>query len=347
MDFAKSRSAEALAVVTACDENYVRGAAAAIRSAIDSVDPAQLLRVFVLDGGITQRSKARLVRSWRQWNVSTAFLQPDLAAIGDMHTSGHINLSTYLRILQADLLPDDVSKAIYLDADTIVRRDLTHLWAEPLGDALLAATNDIFHPYLNPREALRRPIHCMQLKTNPEPIPNYRELGLSGAAPYFNAGVMLVNIERWRRERFSRQAFECLRVNAEHVRYWDQYALNVLCSGRWKAVDARWNQNSHTFRLPGWELSHLDQAEFERLRQDPWIVHYDYVPKPWDVDSKHPFRQDFFRALDRTSWWWWRPRRPLGQRLQIMHQNYRKWRQKNWSPRVRAWKERWLGRRAA
>jgi len=344
---AQQGTGEAIAVVTACDENYVRGAAAAIRSAIDSVGPEQPVRVFVLDGGITDRSKARLVRSWRQPNVVTEFLQPDLAAIGDMHTSDHINLSTYLRILLADLVPADVTKAIYLDADTIVRRDLTHLWSEPLGDALCAATNDIFHPYLNPCEALRRPIHCMLLKTNPEPIPNYRELALPGNAPYFNAGVMLVNVERWRREQFSRQAFACLRDNADHVRYWDQYALNVLCSGRWKSVDARWNQNSHTYRLPGWHLSHLDQAEFERLKHDPWIVHFDYVPKPWDLDSKHPFRQDFFRALDRTCWWWWRPRRPMRERLQILHQNYRKWRQKNWSPRVRAWKERWLGRRRA
>jgi lipopolysaccharide biosynthesis glycosyltransferase len=341
----KNPTAEPLVVVTACDENYVRGAAAAIRSAIDSVAPWQPVRAFVLDGGITPRSKSRLKRSWRQFNVSTMFLQPDLASIGDMHTSDHVNLSTYLRILMADLLPDDVTRAIYLDADTIVRRDLAELWREPIGDALCVATNDIFHPFLNPREACPRPVHCMQLNTNPEPIPNYRELGLPGTAPYFNAGVMLVNVKLWRQEQFSRQAFHCLRVNAAHVRYWDQYALNVLCSGRWRAVDPRWNQNSHVFRLPGWELTHLEQEDFEQLRQDPWIVHFDYVPKPWDLECKHPFRGDFFRALDRTSWWWWRPRRTVQQRLQRTHQAYRKWRQENWSPVIRSLKERWLGRK--
>ena len=346
-------SDEAIVVVTACDEKYAHGAAAAIRSAIDSVGGQQPMRVFVLDGGITPRTKMRLRRSWRGKKVTVSFLTPDLNAIRDMPVSDHINLSTYLRILMAELLPSDVERAIYLDADTIVLRDLRELWSVPLEDYYCAATQDVFVPVLNPFEAFSHPIHIVTMKmTIPYPIPNYRELGLSGTAPYFNAGIMLANVDKWRREQVAKRAFECLRTNGDNVRYWDQYALNTLFSGNWKIVDPRWNQNSHVFRIPSWDLSHYTEEVFNLVKQDPWIVHFDYKPKPWDLESKHPFRKQFFQALDRTAWWWWRPRRSMRENAELavkysgdLFRSYRRWRQTRFSPVVRAWKYRLLGRK--
>jgi lipopolysaccharide biosynthesis glycosyltransferase len=341
---------EPVVIVTASDENYVLGAAATIRSAIDRLGPHRTVRVFVLDGGISAWSKLKLWRSWAAPNVEIGWLKPDLEAIRDMQVSGHITLATYLRILLADLLPPDVSRAIYLDADTIVVGDLHELWSQPLGDAPCAATQDVFHPYLNPAEVIPHPLHCATLGQNPQPISNYRELGLSGSAPYFNAGVMLVNAALWRREQVARRAFDCLRIHAEHVRYWDQYALNTLFSGRWKVVDPRWNQNTQVFRLPGWELSHYTEEEFNQVRRDPWIIHFDYKPKPWELVCRHPFRDDFFKYLDRTWWRKWRPTPPpreqvaTGYGLQGLYGKYRAWRRTRLSPAVRQWKKHWLRR---
>jgi len=348
---------DAIVLVTACDENYALGAAAAIRSAIDSVGSQQRIRVFVLDGGITRATKWWLRRSWRGRNVAVGWLTPNLQAIGDLPVSGHINLSTYLRLLLAELLPADVEKAIYLDADTIVLRDISELWATPVNDFYCAATQDAFVPVLNPHEAFSHPIHSMTIPNmSPYPIPNYRELGLAGTAPYFNAGILLVNVAKWRREQVARRALECLRANGDAVRFWDQYALNTLFSGNWKIVDPRWNQNTHVFRIPHWELSHYSEDEFSRVREDPWIVHFDYKPKPWVRDCAHPFREAFFQALDRTAWRSWRPGSSMQERMQEnadylrkysddLVKRYRQWRRTRFSPTVRAWKDRLLRRK--
>jgi len=349
----QSHHDEPLTIVSASDDNYVRGVAAAVRSAIDSLPAGRAARVFVLDGGITDDSKARLRRSWARKNVSIQWLQPDLDAIRDMPVSQHINLSTYLRILLAELLPAEIDRAIYLDADTIVVRNLDELWSHDLEGSFCAATQDAFVPVLDPEEALPHPVHAMTMRgVDPRPIPNYRELGLNATAPYFNAGIMLVNVDRWRKEHVARKAFECLRDNAGAVRYWDQYALNALFSGQWKKVDPRWNQNSHVFRIPNFELSHYTEAEFAAVRTDPWIVHFDYIPKPWDIESRHPFRKLFFRSLDRTAWRGWRPGRTWQARAEIAskaakqaYQGYRKWRQTRFSPVVRACKVVLLGRK--
>jgi lipopolysaccharide biosynthesis glycosyltransferase len=253
----------------------------------------------------------------------------------------------------AELLPLSIDRAIYLDADTIVVRRLDELWSVPLDGSFCAAAQDVFMPVLDPALALKRPVHSMTIRNvDPRPIPNYRELGLAFDAPYFNAGIMLANIERWRNEHVARRALECLRDNEGKVRYWDQYALNVLFSGQWKVIDPRWNQNSHVFRLPDWKLSHYSATEYQLVRNDPWIVHFDFRPKPWDLDSKHPFRKLFFKNLDRTAWRGWRPRRTLSQHVErtvnlpfTLYQGYRVWRQTRISPAVRALKARFLGRK--
>jgi lipopolysaccharide biosynthesis glycosyltransferase len=337
---------EPIVIVTACDETYVRALAAAIRSAIVSVPRQRDVHVFVLDGGIDERSKVLLARSWKRRNVDVHWLSPDLDSIADMPVSHHISRSTYLRILTAELLPREIDKAIYLDADTIVVRNLNELWQTPLEGAYCAAVQEVFCPVLNPAEVYSRPLYSMTMRNmNPLPIPNYLELGLSGDAAYFNAGIMLVNVARWREEAIARRGFEILRDNRPHARFWDQYALNVMFSGQWKMLDPRWNQSQIVFKLPTWEQSHYTEAELNQIKRDPWIVHFNYLPKPWDLSCEHPFRRLFFKHLDRTSWRWWRPQRPgpgMRQRIKTMYLQYRTWRRKTVSPVVRRWRQQLL-----
>src|SRR5262245_60209450 len=294
---------EPVTVVTACDERYVRGAAAAIDAAIASLPTHRVARVYVLDGGISQQSKARLQRSWASPHVEVEWLRPNLDSIRDMPVSQQMSLSAYLRILLAELLPSDIETAIYLDADTITIRNLEELWSVPLEGTYCGAVQDLDFPVLNPREVNNDLLAGTTLpNADPRPILNYQELGLSGDAAYFNSGVMLVNVSRWREEGIARRAFEILRANAEHVRFWDQYTLNILFSGQWKMLDPRWNQNSHVFQLPSRKSSHYSAAELEQIKRDPWIVHFNDLPKPWELACEHPLRRLFFKHLDGTSW---------------------------------------------
>jgi lipopolysaccharide biosynthesis glycosyltransferase len=341
----RTAAINSLVVVTACDENYSHAAAAAMRSVIDSLPPDQHLRLFVLNGGISPGTRERLRRSWNRRRVEVGWLEPDFDAIRELPVSGHVSIATYLRILQAELLPADVTKAIYLDADTVTVRDLSQLWSVELNGSYCAAVQDAFLPFLNPHEALDHPIHCMTLPgVSPFPIPNYRELGMSGRSAYFNAGVMVVNVERWRHERVAEQCLDCLRLHSAHVRYWDQYALNVVLANDWTHLDPRWNQNSHVLRVPNWKLSHYSESELQQVRRVPWIIHFDAKPKPWEEDSRHPFRQVFFRHLDRTAWRGWRPPQSIRQRIHRLYLDYQTWRRSHLSPVIRHWKNRLLGR---
>jgi lipopolysaccharide biosynthesis glycosyltransferase len=218
-----------------------------------------------------------------------------------------VNLVTYFRLLMPWVLPVDVTRAIYLDADLLIRRDLGRLWDQPLEGSACLAAPDTAAPYIDARAGLTNFDRCHRFLAAVEPIPNHRELGLCPTGKYFNAGVLVVDLETWRAERVAERSLACLREHAEHVRWWDQYALNVVLAGQWNELDVRWNQGVQAYTFPTWRESPLERDLFAALRSDPWIVHFTSQDKPWQYFCRHPFRGDYFAEIDRTAWRGWRP----------------------------------------
>jgi lipopolysaccharide biosynthesis glycosyltransferase len=337
----QSNPLEPVWIVSAADDNYAMPLAVTIRSAIDSLDPARQLNVCIIDGGLSIESKERLLRSWQAPRVTVRWLEPPVGQIADLKTENHLNLVTYLRLFMPSLLPVSLDRAIFLDADLLIQKDLGGLWATPLGDAPIAAVNDYFTPYLNTRETIGRASLCDRHPDKCHPIANYRELGLNGNAGYFNAGVMVVNLAKWREIDVLHQAMELVRKHHEHVRYCDQYALNVLFSEKWKRLDPRWNQNSNLWAWGGADDGAFDPQLFWTLRNEPWIVHFTWIRKPWHYGSTHPATRSFFKVVDRTDWRGWRPIAPprtIVQRIGDSYKQYRGWYRQTVSPVVRSFK---------
>jgi lipopolysaccharide biosynthesis glycosyltransferase len=337
----KPGSLEPVWLVSAADDNYAMPLAVTIRSAIDHFPSGRQLHVAILDGGLTLESKERLLRSWNAPGVSVHWLEPPVAQIADLKTENHLNLVTYLRLFMPSLLPASLDRVIFLDADLLIQKDLSELWATPLDDAPIAAVNDYFTPYLNTREAVGRPSICDRFPDKCLPIANYRELGLKGTAGYFNAGVMLVNLAKWREIDVLHKAMDLVRRHHEHVRYCDQYALNVMFSEQWKPLDPRWNQNSNLWAWRGSDDGAFDEQLFWKLRNEPWIIHFTWIRKPWHYGSTHPATRAFFKVVDRTDWRGWRPIGPprtVVERIGDSYKQYRGWYRQTVSPVVRSFK---------
>jgi lipopolysaccharide biosynthesis glycosyltransferase len=190
--------------------------------------------------------------------------------------------TTYHRLLLPQLLPEDVTRAIWLDCDLLVTTDLARLWETDLGGFHLLAVREPIVPLVSSRYGIRR----------------WQELGLSRDHPYFNAGVMLVDIERWRNDEIGTLAGDYLR-QARDVMFWDQEGLNAVLPGRWGELDPRWNATASASRRRGAEGAHAA----------PWIVHFTGALKPWRLPepSSGP-RLLFYHHLDQTPWAGWRPR---------------------------------------
>lgn len=307
---ARRDSDREIVVVSATDDGYAMPLAVTIRSALDQLANDRRLRLYVLDGGLSESAKGRLQRSWVDPRLTVEWIRPDMGQVSDLMVSHQVNAVTYLRLLMPGLLPPDVSRAIYVDADMLVLRNLGDLWDEAQGPHAVLAAPDVAAPFLDAPACLPNFESCRPYLAAQNPIANFRELSLPGDAPYFNGGLLVADLDQWRREEFTARMIQCLRDHRQHLLWWDQYALNVVLAGQWRPLDHRWNQGAHIFEYPHWRLSPFDQPTFIRLQNSPWIVHFCSPSKPWHYFCRHPFQSDFFRCLDRTDWRGWRPGRP-------------------------------------
>lgn len=281
-----------IAVVYGVDNRFVVPLAASIESAVANVHPKASLDIHVIDGGISRRNRSRIERLCRERGCSLVWLRPEDKRLASLKVGGAITVATYYRLLIEKLLPE-LARAIYLDADLIVEGDLAKLWEVPFEGHHIAAVQD----------------QGIRLVSGPFGLTNYRELGIPAGAKYFNAGVLVLNLEKWREDRTADTVLSYLRENHSHIRFHDQDALNAVLWGRWVELDPRWNQMPQILQVARFEDSPFDSETFERVRTDPFIVHYASADKPWRVGCRHPAVNRFFFYLDRTVYRGLRPSR--------------------------------------
>lgn len=259
-------------VVYSADELMSLPLAASIASAIANFrDHRKFLEVIVVDGGLSAQSVTRLFPlSAEASRFRFRRVIPDPDSIKDLGFKGY-NLAALRRLELPDLLPDN-HRVIYLDADTIVQDDLSELWDETQGDGAIWARQDWMfpdasHPYLEERR---------------------RWLGMRPGDPYFNSGVLVLDLDVWRKEDLSARVMTFLRANGAYCPWPDQDALNAVFRGRWNPLSARWN------RYPA-ELSD---------REARGIIHFIGAgQKPWiEGTDETPARQIFQDYVQRTEW---------------------------------------------
>jgi lipopolysaccharide biosynthesis glycosyltransferase len=302
-------NSQSLAVAVAGDDAYAAPMAVTVRSLLDTLAPAWRLELFVVDGGLCTDNRRRLAESWGD-DARVHWIVPDVGRVARLPVSDHASTSAYLRLLLPKLLPDAIDRVLYLDSDLLVRRDVGQLWKVPHAGAPVVAVQDYGMPWFDAARVSRDFALQRKYLVSARPVANYAELGLRGEAPYFNSGVMVMDLAAWRREGLSEACLACVEQNREHLYLWDQYALNVVLADRWSEADPRWNFNAQLRKTPSWRHSGLRRNNYGLAMQDPWIVHYCSAKKPWHYFCDHPYRDDYFTTLDRTAWRGWRPQPP-------------------------------------
>jgi len=292
-----------IVVVCAADDRYSMPLAVVARSALDNLSYDYKIRLFVIDGGITNTNKAKIVSSIDGNRCQIEFIpRPDnwLAAIRDILNYlskstpaelQHITVSaaTYYRLFITELLPSSIDRVIYLDCDLVVKDDLRKLWEADFKDAYVLAVQDLWVPYVSSMKG----------------VP-YQKLGIPTDSKYFNAGVLVINLQKWRLDGVTTKAIEYLKTYQEDIRAHDQDVLNGLFAGQWGELDSKWNLTPAIIDLfPSWQESPFSEEMYQLLISSPSIIHFATNRKPWN--SRHTlFKDTFFEYVDKTAWSGWR-----------------------------------------
>lgn len=126
-----------------------------------------------------------------------------------------ITKAAYYRFMIANLLDTTIEKALYLDADTLCLRNIRDFYQIQLEEKILAACSD-----------LEEQVSCARI-------------GLKNGR-YFNAGVLLLNLKKWREKNFTNQLLHYMETHKD-TRWGDQEALNKLLDGKFIRVEKRFN----------------------------------------------------------------------------------------------------------
>ena len=265
-------------IVLATDRRCVLGCAVSMQSIMDSTDPSVPLHfhlIFNQDVAAPHRKALeRTVREARRpAEISVADFDPE--PLRHLTRSKLITHTAYALCQLEVLLPPEVVRCIVVDCDVVVQRDLLELWNTDLGGHTVGAV----------------------LNGDAQDCAQHQErLGLSEAR-YFNSGVLLVDLDRWRALRVGPRALEVAERIGPRLILHDQDALNHALQGDWIGIPGHWNR---------WVILP------DLRRDDSAVFHYMGAPKPWHADYDRPFPDHFFHHLDRTPFRGWRPWNPGG-----------------------------------
>lgn len=196
-------------------------------------------------------------------------------------TAGFTRTATWYRVFLPELLPD-VERVLYLDADLIVLESVAPLWDTDVSESFVAAVSNV----LEPRYADRP-----------------RALGIPESQGYFNAGVLLLNLDLMRREGSSRALQEYARHNADELLWRDQDALNVVLGPRRVSLHPRWNCMNSIAEF-GWGEDLFGAETLAQARANPAIRHFEGpgFNKPWHYLAPRESRELYRRHRRATPW---------------------------------------------
>ena len=233
----------ALHVAFCANDRFLPGLAVALHSTLLSAASGQEVKVYIVDAGLSDESKASLCERYENRSeIDIEFLDWPRDLFDSVKVVNY-HISSYLRLSLPELINNEY--VIYLDSDTVSFDDIGFMAKELKGGVFPIAASPDWETHRPSQDSKVIAAHA----------------GVEKCDSYFNAGVIALDLEALRAEHFTSRACELLSKLGEHASYADQSAFNALLAERWHELPQRWNTPSWAF-----DKQYDDQV--------PAILHY-------------------------------------------------------------------------
>lgn len=263
-----------LIIVYASDNNFAPLLAASIKS-VELNSPGIQKEIYVVSDGIKADNISKLRQSITSPEVNLHIVDVK-TIVGDTMKMPTLYLkalpsTTFVRLFIENIVPTDAERVLYLDADMIVQEHLSKLMVTDLQGNIIGAIQD-------------QGILTLGCSWGGG-VKNYEELGFKSEDKYFNAGLLLIDLKKWKEFRVMEKSLEASVKYRKHMVYADQYCLNAVLATRWLELDPRWNHLVSNDE-PGAFLIHF-------IGVKPIYEGYPY---------SEAYRKIFFGYLNQTEW---------------------------------------------
>lgn len=258
------------------DKDYTEPLAVAITSIIENSKPDENFNFHILDGGISKNNKDRLInlKKFKDFNINFIEMDyqdfdacPMLKDNNEHYCNYHVTKPTYFRFKLPSLLPD-LDKILYLDCDIISFDSIKDLYNTEINNYYAGMTND---------------------------IASKKESSRLNLTDYYNAGVMLINLTKWREDNIEDKLFEFVKNNKNILLWQDQDAINIVFQNKILNLSSKWN-----FQISP-ESSEDHKKLFEKY-QEISILHFAGRFKPWLNFSGSTIFELYYNYLGKIGW---------------------------------------------
>lgn len=246
----------ALHIVFCTDSDFCGATYIAIYSMLKNYRGDRNIVIYILSSDdYYQQYYERVIEIIDEVSVSFVYI-----SMRDMYkdvriSNKRISVTTLYRLSIPRVL-NGVSRCIYLDSDVIVEGNISELYDIDLDGMMIAAVKDAYIPYKDykkMRQVLN--IHSMD--------------------KYFNAGVLLMDLDRIRTLQLDKK-MEDLGSHNNNYPYNDQDVLNIVFNNMVKLIPQKFNMNT------AFLLRVKMSEEYDDIKAiNPVIIHFIGYVKPW------------------------------------------------------------------
>lgn len=279
-------------VVFNSDERFASVFATSVLSLFDNNQEVDEITVYLIEDNITKESKAKfqeIAQTYRRHIITIPM--PDLEKLVgvDVVIPSYNRMATCGRLFIPSLLPKDIDKVIYADCDTMFESSIEDLWNIDISKYSVGMTD------------------CAQ-------NPSFRtQLGLSKKGIYYNSGLLLINLKRWREEQAEERFLDFIKSQGGYIPFPDEGVLNAVFDGDILLLPLRYNAMTQIFAFSYKQIfcargikHYYSQEEVEEAKRHPVMIHFNsnfYISvRPWVKGCTHPFAKRYLEYRNMTPW---------------------------------------------
>ncbi len=249
------------------DANFVRPMGVTLTSLLmNNKDENLIFHIFV--NSIHDIDIERLKELVTIYKTTIHLYHIDKTVFDQLPTTWQYSHATYNRFLLAKVLYGVADRVLYLDADIVCVGKIKELVDSKMDDAIISVVQEKETTFI------QKQIEKLKLQHG----------------KYFNAGVLCIDINKWKEYDVSDKAMKLLVENYGVFNLLDQDALNVILDGRVNFISNKWNF-----------MCNLEK-KIKEIPSDAVLIHYTSREKPWHRWCIHPLAATFTKYARESIW---------------------------------------------
>ena len=280
-----------LHVVYASDDKFAEILGVSLVSLLDNNQDMKQITVYVLDSGVSDENKEKIECLCEQYKRTSPVWIPatNISEVLDMKViTDRGSLSQYARLFISSVMPEGLSRVLYLDCDIIINKSLFELWNLDLQGNTIGALMDAF---------------SKQYRAN---------IDLQPKNIMFNSGVMLIDLDMWKEKDIEGQLKQFITKKRGKVQQGDQGALNAVLSKDTFCFEPRFNsvtiyydfsyQEMMVYRKPP---EFYNEEQILEAVEHPVLIHFttSFLSKrPWIEGCNHRYVDVWLKYKKMTPW---------------------------------------------